>query len=284
MKIKCVKHSSDKYPKKLLDIASPPRQLYTLGEFSNDDSFSLTVVGTRKPTKYGRYVTETLVEELARMGVTIISGLALGVDGLAHEAALKAGGKTIAVLPCGLDKIYPATHRDLAKRILSSRGALVSEYEEGTPPLVQHFPARNRIVSGLADAVLVIEAASRSGTSITAGFALDQGKTVMAVPGNINNPMSAGTNNLIKAGAFPIASVKDVLDACGLEDLAAGPSRAKGDNQAEQAIIDSLANGVLDGSDIQKMTKLKPSELSNALTMLEIKGVIRGLGGNNWSL
>lgn len=284
MKIKCTKHNSDEYPKKLRDIASSPKQLYSLGNFKEDASFKLTVVGTRKPTKYGRYVTETLVGELARMGVTIISGLALGVDGLAHQAALDNGGRTIAVLPCGLDKIYPATHRDLAKKILGSHGALVSEYEEGVPPLTHNFPARNRIVSGLSDAVLVIEAAARSGTSITAGFALEQGKTVMAIPGNINNPMSAGTNNLIRTGAFPITSVRDVLDACGLEDLAAGPSQAKGDNQVEQVIIDSLTDGMLDGDAIQQATKLKPNELSNALTMLEIKGVIRNLGGNNWTL
>lgn len=284
MKIKCAKHNSDNYPKKLRDINSPPKQLYSLGDITEDHSYKIAVVGTRKPSKYGRYVAETLVEELARLGVTIISGLALGVDGLAHKAALDAKGRTIAVMPCGLDKIYPASHRGLAKDILAARGALVSEYDEGMPPLVQHFPARNRIVSGLADAVLVIEAAARSGTSITAGFALEQGKTVMAVPGNINSPMSAGTNNLIKTGAFPVTSVTDILNACGLEDLQAEKANVRGDSAAEQAILDLLANGPADGDELQKQTKIKLSEFNQALTMLEIKGAVKNQGANTWSL
>ncbi len=284
MKIKCLKHNSDKYPAKLRNIDSAPKQLYTLGDINDDDSFKVAVVGSRKPTKYGRYVTETLVQELASLGVTIISGLALGIDGLAHRAALKSKGKTIAVMPCGLDKIYPASHRGLAKEILAARGALVSEYEEGMPPLVQNFPARNRIVSGLADAVLVIEAAARSGTSITAGFALEQGKTVLAVPGNINSPMSAGTNNLIKTGAFPVTSVTDILNACGLEDLKADKSNIRGDSASEQAILDNLAEGPKDGDELQKLAQIKSSEFSQALTMLEIKGTIQNQGGNTWSL
>ncbi len=284
MKIKCVKHSSDEYPKKLRDIDSPPKQLYVLGNLFDDDSYRISVVGTRRPTKYGRYVTETLVGELARLGVVIISGLALGIDGLAHTAALDAKGKTIAVMPCGLDKIYPASHRGLAKKILAARGALLSEYKEGMPPLVQNFPTRNRIVSGLADAVLVIEAAARSGTSITAGFALEQGKTVMAVPGNINSPMSAGTNNLIRTGAFPVSSVTDILNACGLEDLQTNKANLRGDNAAEQTILDLLKEGPKDGDELQKLAKIKASEFNQALTMLEIKGTIKNQGANTWSL
>lgn len=284
MKIKCAKHSSDEYPKKLRDISSPPKQLYSLGDMSDDDTYKIAVVGTRKPTKYGRYATETLVGELARLGVTIISGLALGIDGLAHRVTLDAKGKTIAVMPCGLDKIYPASHRGLAKEILASHGALVSEYEEGVPPLVHNFPARNRIVSGLADGVLVIEAAARSGTSITAGFALEQGKTVMAVPGNINSPMSVGTNNLIKTGAFPVASVTDILNACGLEDLQAKKTPVRGDNASEQTIIDLLKDGPTDGDELQRQAKIKPSEFNQALTMLEIKGSVKNQGANTWSL
>jgi len=284
MKIKCLKHNSDKYPAKLRDIDSSPKQLYTLGDINDNDAFKVAVVGSRKPTKYGRYVTETLVGELALLGVTIISGLALGIDGLAHRAALKSKGKTIAVMPCGLDKIYPASHRGLAKDILAAHGALVSEYEEGMPPLVQNFPARNRIVSGLADAVLVVEAAARSGTSITAGFALEQGKTVLAVPGNINSPMSAGTNNLIKTGAFPVTSVTDILNACGLEDLKADKTSVRGDSASEQAILDLLADGPKDGDELQKLAQIKSSEFSQALTMLEIKGTIKNQGGNTWSL
>lgn len=284
MKIKYIKHNSEEYPAKLRDINSAPKQLYALGDISDDNSYKIAVVGTRKPTKYGHYATETLVGELARLGVTIISGLALGVDGLAHKATLGAKGKTIAVMPCGLDKIYPASHRGLAKEILAGRGALVSEYEEGMPPLVQNFPARNRIVSGLADAVLVIEAAARSGTSITAGFALEQGKTVMAVPGNINSPMSAGTNNLIKTGAFPVTSVTDILNACGLEDLQAEKKNVRGDSASEQMIIDLLAKGPTDGDELQKQAKIKPSEFNQALTMLEIKGTVKNQGANTWSL
>ncbi len=284
MKIKCVKHSSDEFPRKLRDIDSPPKQLYMLGEIPKNSSYKIAVVGTRRPTKYGHYVTKTLVGELAQLGVTIISGLALGVDGLAHAATLDAKGKTIAVMPCGLDKIYPASHRGLAKKILASHGALISEYPEGMPPLVQNFPARNRIVSGLADAVLIIEAAARSGTSITAGFALEQGKTVMAVPGNINSPMSAGTNNLIRTGAFPVSSVTDILNACRLEDLQANKTNLRGDNAAEQAIIDLLQSGPADGDELQNQAKIKPNEFSRALTMLEIKGIVKNQGANTWTL
>lgn len=284
MKIKCAEHTSDNYPKKLHDISTKPKQLYYLGSLPDEKSYKIAVVGSRKVTKYGCYVTQTIVSELARLGVVIISGLALGVDGLAHKAALESNGLTVAVMPCGLDQIYPATHRALAKDILKNNGVLVSEYEEGAPPLVQHFPARNRIVSGMADAVLVIEAAARSGTSITAGFALEQGKTVMAVPGNINSPMSAGTNNLIKTGAFPVASAQDVLNACGIVDLMAPNKKNRGDNKDEQNILDVLSEGPLDGDSLLVKTDMDSSQLNKSLTMLELKGIIRNQGSNIWTL
>lgn len=284
MKIKCIKHISDSYPKKLHDISTKPKQLYYLGVLPDEKSYKIAVVGSRKVTKYGRYATQTIVSELARLGVVIISGLALGVDGLAHRAALDSDGLTAAVMPCGLDQIYPATHRALAKDILKSKGALISEYDEGTPPLIQHFPARNRIVSGIADAILITEAAKKSGSLITANFALEQGKTVMAVPGNINSPMSAGTNNLIKTGAFPVTSAQDVLDACGIVDLLAPSKKNRGDNKDEQTILDILGEGPLDGDSILMKTKMSPSQLSKSLTMLELKGIIRNQGSNIWTL
>lgn len=284
MKIKCLKHTSDKYPKKLLDIATKPKQLFYLGSLPEENSFKIAVVGSRKVTNYGKYATRALVSELAQLGVVIISGLALGVDGLAHKTALDNRGATVAVMPCGLDRIYPASHRPLAKDILKNEGALISEYKEGTPPLVQHFPARNRIVSGLADAVLITEAAKKSGSLITANFALEQGKTVMAVPGNINNPMSAGTNNLIKTGAFPVTCAQDVLDACGLKDLLADTKTNRGDNEDEQLILDTLVEGPLGGDELQARTEMQSSQLNKSLTMLELKGMIRNQGSNIWTL
>ena len=250
----------------------------------NGELPAIAVVGSRKASEYGRYVTQTIVGELSATGLTIVSGLALGIDGLAHKATLGKLGKTIAVLPCGLDAIYPASHRDLAKNILEDGGLLISEYPEGTPPLRQHFPARNRIVSGLADGVIIIEAAIKSGSLITANFALEQGINVMAVPGNINNHLSMGTNNLIKVGAHPITSAKDVLDVCGLADLTDIKDNAKGDNPSEQIIIDLLKSEPMSGDLLRIESELDTSDFNQALTMLEIKGTIKNLGANIWSL
>lgn len=283
MVIKSIKHNSSEYPEKLRNISKHPKRLFYLGAPLSDD-FSVAVVGSRKMTSYGKYVTKKLVGELAELGVVIISGLALGVDGQAHKTTVEKKGRTVAVMPCGLDRIYPATHRGLAKQILENRGTLISEYNIGTEARKENFPERNRIVSGLADAVLIIEAAQKSGSLITANLALEQGKTVMAVPGNINNPLSAGTNSLIKAGAHPVASAQDILYLCSKEDLTKKTDETRGDNELEQAILDALKEGPMNGDDLQKVSKLGTADYSQTLTMLEIKGAVRSQGSNTWSL
>jgi DNA processing protein len=285
MKILYVKASDAGFPQKLLTISEPPKGLYSLGDLVTAlDGPMLAVVGSRRVTPYGRQITDKLVREAAKQGITIISGLALGVDALAHQAALAERGKTIAVLPSGLDKIYPASHRGLAEDILRSGGALVTEYPTGTEPYPVNFVARNRIVSGLADAVLITEAALKSGTLHTANFALEQGKTVMAVPGNITSDLSAGTNNLIKSGAIPVTEVRDILSAMGLEKMNSRTVKPVGDTEEESLILNLLFTGISDASELLHHTALAPHIFNQSLTMLEIQGKIKPLGAGNWGL
>lgn len=286
MNVKELTIKDSAYPSPLRELAKPPKELYTLGASLADLMAypRVAMVGSRGVSTYGRQVTAQLAGELARHGVIIVSGLALGVDGIAHEAALEAGGTTVAVLPCGLDQIYPASHTQLAKRILERGGVLVSEYPAGMPGLKQNFIARNRIVSGLAQALLITEAAEKSGTLHTARFALEQGRDVLAVPGNITSPNSVGTNNLIKTGATPVTSVDDVLYALGASHLPVEPVRRRGDTAEEQAILDLLYGGSSDSHELLVRTELPAELFTQTLTMLEIAGKIRPLGNNHWSL
>jgi DNA processing protein len=224
-----------------------------------------------------------LVNDLARAGVVIISGLAIGVDVVAHRAALEAGGLTIAVLPCGLDRIYPAAHRNVATQILAQGGALVTEYPEGTITYPVNFIARNRIASGLSQAVLITEAAEKSGTLHTARFALEQGKDVLAVPGNITSPTSSGTNNLLKIGATPVTSSADVFHILGIKPNQQA-TIPKGGTPQEQTILDLISDGITDGTQLQEQSSLSTPTFNQALTMLEITGKVRSLGANQWSL
>lgn len=285
MKIKPLTLTAPDYPDRLRHIAGPPAQLFSQGYDVNELLLrpSVAVVGSRKVTLYGKAVTSELAGELARAGIVIISGLALGVDSIAHTAALDAGGLTIAVLPCGLDRIYPASHRRLAARILEQGGALVTEYNTNTPIYASSFIARNRIVSGLSDAILITEAAERSGTLSTARFALEQGKEVLAVPGNITSPTSAGTNNLIKTGAAPVTGVNDVLRVLGVADRAE-KTAPQGSNPQEQTVLDLLYTGTCEGAELLAASQLSVSLFNQTLTMLEIQGLIRPLGGNQWAL
>lgn len=200
----------DQYPEQLLNIYSPPAVLYIRGNIELDLDSTLAVVGTRKLTPYGKQVTERLVKELAESGVTIISGLAHGVDRIAHQTALDANGVTIAVLGCGVDIIYPSKHKDLFHSIIKS-GGVVSEFPLGTSPVASNFPIRNRIISGLSYGTLIIEAAEKSGSLITAKYALEQGRDVFAVPGSITSRQSIGTNYLIKCGAKLVQRADDIL-------------------------------------------------------------------------
>jgi DNA processing protein len=278
--------SAPDYPEKLRHIAGPPGQLYFCCTQDVKELFMrpcVTIVGSRKVSAYGISVTSGLAGELARAGVVIISGLALGVDSVAHMAALDAGGLTIAVLPSGLANIYPARHNGLARRIVAQGGAVVTEYDETVRPQKWQFIARNRIAAGLCDALLITEAAAKSGSLHTAQFALEQGKTVLAVPGNITSPMSSGTNNLIKSGALPVTNADDILLTLGRTPTEKKKAPTGADLQ-EQILLDLLFSGIQDGDELLKKSKLDVSLFNQTLTMLEIRGHIRALGSNQWGL
>lgn len=241
----------------------------------------VAIVGSRKITLYGKQVTAQLTRDLARAGVVIVSGLAIGIDSIAHRAALEAGGLTIAVLPAGLDQIYPTRHHQLAEQILQGGGALMSEYPPGSTPYKGNFIERNRLVSGLANAILITEASLKSGTLHTARFALEQGRDVLAVPGNITSSNATGTNNLIKSGAVPVTSVNDIFHCLG---ITAGHARQKprGDTPEQQVVLDLLLEGTSDGSELLNRSKLGVTEFTQTITMLEITGNIKAAGGNQW--
>lgn len=266
------------------NIAKVPKRLNYIGSLPEKRIPTIAVVGTRKPSRYGIEVTERLTSDLAKRGVVIVSGLALGVDALAHKAALDTSGVTLAVLPCGLTSIYPATNRQLAQQIVEKGGALISEYDNDQQTAYRaNFLERNRIVAGLADAILITEAAARSGTLNTAMHALEQGKEVFVVPGNITSPLSAGCNALLKQGATPVTCVEDILERIAPELLTQQAQMPLGSNDQETAILSLLHSGMRDGEEIQRATGLSAQELSMALTMLELSGSVRALGANQWT-
>ena len=287
MKINKLKLNSNAYPDALRHIPSPPSQLFYMGA-SLDELLKrprVAIVGTRRYSSYGKLVTVDLATRLAEQGLLIISGLALGLDAAAHRAALEANGLCLAVLPSPLDNIVPTTNRRLAQQILDKGGALVSEYSPGTPPLKQNFIARNRIVAGLAEVVVITEAGAKSGAIYTANFGLEQGKEVLAVPGNISQLGSKGTNSLVKANkAGILTDYQDVLHALKLEPHKTHARQVKGRNQQEQKVLDLLLQGVNDGFKLLEKSKLATSEFNQVLTMLEITGQIRPLGANQWAL
>lgn len=282
MKINSISSTDSLYPERLKTIAKPPNVLYVRGILPSY-ALGVAIIGTRKPTPYGRHVTTELAERLAERGAVIVSGLAHGVDGIAHEGALRVGGLTIAVMAGGLEQIYPRTHDALGHRITESGGALVGEYPSGTPPLQYRFLERNRLVSALSDILIVTEAGLRSGTINTVSAALEQGKDVYVVPGPITSPMSAGCNALIAQGATPIVSIDSFV-----EQLFPHPSRKQvsllAQNEDEQRILELLAQGVSDGETLQADCHLSPSLYAQTITMLEIRGAIRSLGANRWGL
>ena len=278
-----IQSKSEDFPDTLRHIPQPPSRIYVRGSLTKAlKRPCVAIVGSRRITAYGRAVTAQLAEALARAGVTIISGLAIGVDAVAHRAALEAGGITAAVLAGGLDAIHPSSNARLAEQIINQGGALISEYPIGIPSYPGHFVARNRLVSGLSAAVLITEAASKSGTLHTANFALEQGREVFAVPGNITSPQSAGTNQLIRTGATPLTSSDDILQALGLEK--SKKQIAKGATPQEQCLIDLLGSGIQDGGLLLEKSHLPIAQFNQTLTMLEITGIIRSLGANQWTL
>jgi DNA processing protein len=277
----------DDYPHLLKSIFSPPLVLYYRGALATALSdWNLGVVGTRKPSEYGKSMTLALVEDIARMGVTIVSGLAYGIDTCAHAAALKAEGKTIAVLAHGLESIYPLQNRKLADRILE-KGCLVSEYEPGSKMERWNFPARNRIISGLSQAVLVTEGSITSGALLTAKFALEQNRDVYALPGQVNFLNAQGPNHLIKQGAKLVTSAEDILSDFGLN--AGSPAQADifpELNANEQTVYDIFAAGQKDfGFDeLVLKTGFSIGQISIALLNLELKGLLLKAQGGTFTL
>jgi len=284
MKINRATPDKHKYLQLLVNIPASPKQLFIMGTLPPQRIPSVAIVGTRKPSSYGKEVTQRLAYDLAKRGVVIISGLALGVDGIAHRAALEAGGTTIAVLANGLPQIYPATHKDLADQITKQNGAILSEYEPETSARTYQFLQRNRIVSGLSDAIIITEAAARSGTLNTAMHALEQGKEVFVVPGNITSPLSSGCNTLLKQGARPATCAEDILEVISPDLLQSQATLALGNSPLETTIIQLLTSGVRDGEEFQQRSGGSISEFNAALTMMEITGTIRALGANQWTI
>lgn len=284
MKINRLSIANHPYLQPLMAVDRPPEPLYMLGTLPATRRPTVAIVGTRRPTSYGKEVTHQLAYDLAKRGIVVVSGLALGVDGLAHSAALEAGGTTIAVLANGLPRIYPATHRQLGADILAHGGAIVSEYEPETLARDFQFLERNRLISGLADAVIITEAAARSGTMSTAAHALAQGKETFVVPGNITSPLSAGCNILLKQGAAPATSADDILEVIAPDLLTPQTALPLGNTLEEVKIIELLQSGTRDGDELQRTSKLDAALFSQTLTMLELGGVIRALGGNQWTL
>lgn len=279
MKINTTTPDQHNLLKRLLTIDSPPKNLHYIGTIPEPTHIVASVVGSRRPTAYGRSVTEQIASALASRGVLVVSGMAIGVDALAHAAALDAGGHTLAVLPSGVDDPYPKSNQLLAKRILANGDALISEYENGHKPFAHDFLWRNRLVSGLADIVIVTEANLRSGTLSTVAHALGQGKEVYAVPGPITSPLSAGCNRLIAQGATPITDIDSMLEQLGLT----GQSALKlGDTPEEATILELIRSGINDGDELLAKSGYRPEQFSQILTMLEIKGLIHPLGGNKW--
>lgn len=285
-KIEILTIKDEAYPSQLKEIASTPPVLYLRGDRSILSNKSIAIVGSRKFTEYGRRVTENLTKDLVRAGLTIVSGLALGIDGIAHRAALDVGGFTAAVLGTGIDDatIYPREHFNLARQIIENGGALITEQPPKTPSLKQNFPARNRIMAGLALGTLVIEAAESSGSLITANFALEQNREVFAVPGDIFSPQSAGANLLIKKGARLVTSAADILEEFSLSrsqpELPLKIFEPKTDE--EKSIWKVLSNEPLHIDKISKLARLDTAAVASLLSALEIEGAVKNIGGQNF--
>ena len=273
----------ESYPQRLKEIDQPPPILYIRGEYLPDDLFAVAIVGTRRVTPYGRQITEELSAFLAANNMTVISGLARGVDAIAHHSALKAGGRTIAVLGSGVDKIYPPEHHALAEQMIE-RGAIISDYAPGTPPDASNFPPRNRIISGLSLAIVVVEAGETSGALITAEFAAEQGREVFAVPGSILAPQSKGTNKLIQNGALPLLSVNDLMQALDITRVGEQKAARKimPADAIEAKLYSVLSSEPLHVDEIRSQSELPIEKVSAALALMELKGIVRQVGGMNY--
>lgn len=287
-KINEIRPQEAEFTEVLSTIAVTPKKLYFYGNLPKNRVKTVAIVGTRKPTKYGEEVAYKLAYDVAKRGGVVISGLAYGIDSIAARGALDAGGTTLAVLGTPIDNIYPKEHFGLAEEIIKNGGAVLSELAPGAK---FHFKAcflqRNRLISGLADVVVIPEAAERSGSLNTAAHALEQGREVFAVPGDIGRLMSRGCNRLIRQGAMPYLGPEDVLEL--LFPTPAQPKTAQtellfGDNTVETGILRTLATGVNEGEKVMQQNGLEVAEFNQTITLLEIKGRVRALGANQWAL
>ena len=271
------------YPRRLKEIDQSPPVLFVKGSIGVEDDWAVAVVGTRRVTPYGRQVADELGRYLAQNGVTVVSGLARGVDAIAHQSALQAGGRTFAVMGSGVDVIYPPEHRKLAGDI-TRQGALISDYPLGTQPDGVNFPPRNRIISGLSLATVVVEAGEKSGALITAEFAVDQGRDVFAVPGSILAAQSEGTNHLIEQGARPLLRMNEILEALKLEQI---PEKQQVRKLApmtsdEKKLLTNLSSEPVHIDQLCELTGLPITDVSATLTMMELKGFVSQVGGMNY--
>lgn len=286
MKVNILTLNGSQLPQTLRLVDASIKRLYITGAPLNEivSHPRVAIVGSRKATAYGRAVTFDLATKLSRAGVVIISGLAFGIDSYAHRATLAAGGCAVAVLPTPLTRISPAAHYSLAAEILKRGGALISEYGPEDEIYKVNFVARNRIVSALADVLLITEAARNSGSLHTARFALEQGKTVMAVPGNIDSPTSEGCNNLIKSGAVPVTDVSDIFFALGINPRSSQTRLTFHGTPEQKRLFELIAEGAKQQEQLAALSQLSIPQISSALTDLELQGYIRPAGGGVWTI
>ena len=274
MTLRCLTRGGPAYPALLRQIPDPPARLWVRGEAALEmlERCAVAIVGARACSGYGRSVARMLATEVASAGGVVVSGLARGIDAEAHRGALAANGPTVAVLGCGVDRDYPAAHAALAREIVDRGGLIVSEYEPGVEPAPWRFPARNRIIAGLARATVVVEARQRSGALITADFALEDGREVLAVPGEITSALSAGTNALLRIGATPVTHADDVLEAVGL--VRSAPPAAAPDDPVAVAILSAVGDGAGTLDELVRLTGLGAGDVAAALAVLELDGAV----------
>lgn len=294
-KIAIITYQDDNYPEKLKNIYDRPPFLYVCGSLMKDD-INIAIVGSRRATTYGKYTTERISRELAQKGVTVVSGMARGIDTAAHRGALGARGRTIAVLGSGLDVIYPPENKKLFAEIIEN-GAVISEFPMGTPPIAANFPSRNRIISGMSYGVLVVEAGEKSGSLITARLALEQGREVFAVPGSVETPTSRGTNRLIKEGAKLIENAEDILEEIipQLEKTKVLSETLTSENEVkppakeieltikEKQVADFIFDKIIHIDDIIAATNLSPADALSTLMSLELKNLVTQHPGKYFS-
>jgi len=284
--------ASPEYPPYLKEIFGPPPVIFVRGDVSVFSLHAVAIVGTRSPTPYGKTVTPTITRELVERGLVIVSGLAAGIDTIAHQTCLEQNGRTIAVLGCGIDRIFPNTNAPLAEKICANKGAVVSEFPMGTPPEAFRFPRRNRIISGLSAGVLVVEGGERSGSLITAHYALQQGRDVFAVPGPISSLLSTGPFNLIKEGAIPARSGREIAESLSLIEhpnlraaASSGPvvsSPLSLLSETERAVYDALGETPRRIDELAESSGRPVMELFDLLLNLELKGLARQMSGGRY--